>query len=133
VTAERRAQRWAACGRRRSARLRTPPRALARCARPELVRAASRPTVTIAPGASSLRCHRLVIGSAKGMFVRILITGGTGVIGRQLIPLLAAGGHKTYAFTRSGSAAATAEALGAVPGRRRGGRGGELGAEEAET
>ncbi|MDQ3715799.1 MAG: NAD(P)-dependent oxidoreductase [Actinomycetota bacterium] len=44
--------------------------------------------------------------------MRVLVTGGTGVIGRQLTPLLASVGHEVIALTRSGASAPLVQALG---------------------
>lgn len=44
--------------------------------------------------------------------MRVLVTGATGVIGRQLTPLLASVGHEVVALTRHPAAAASIEELG---------------------
>ena len=48
---------------------------------------------------------------------RVLVTGGTGVLGRRLLPALAACGHEVHALVRSAEAAAAVAALGAAPVR----------------
>jgi nucleoside-diphosphate-sugar epimerase len=45
--------------------------------------------------------------------VRIFLAGGTGVIGRRVIPLLLADGHRVTALTRTRAGAAQIEASGA--------------------
>lgn len=47
--------------------------------------------------------------------MRILVSGGTGLLGSRLIPKLAAGGHALFALSRSRSSAARLSALGATP------------------
>lgn len=47
--------------------------------------------------------------------MRVLLTGATGVIGRQLTPLLASVGHEVVALTRDPGVAAAVEALGGRP------------------
>jgi len=47
--------------------------------------------------------------------MRVLVAGATGVIGRQLTPLLASVGHEVFAIARPGSAASSLEAMGAHP------------------
>jgi nucleoside-diphosphate-sugar epimerase len=47
--------------------------------------------------------------------MNIFIAGGTGAIGRVLIPLLVLAGHKVVALTRSAARASLLERLGAVP------------------
>ncbi len=47
--------------------------------------------------------------------MRILVTGGTGLLGRRLIRRLVLDGHQVLALTRSGSSAARLRALGAAP------------------
>jgi nucleoside-diphosphate-sugar epimerase len=49
------------------------------------------------------------------MSLRIFLAGGSGVIGRRIIPLLAADGHAVAGMTRSPGKAAELEALGAEP------------------
>ncbi|MGZ4568272.1 MAG: NAD-dependent epimerase/dehydratase family protein [Blastococcus sp.] len=44
--------------------------------------------------------------------MRVLVTGATGVIGRQLTPLLTSVGHEVVALTRHAGAAASVKALG---------------------
>jgi nucleoside-diphosphate-sugar epimerase len=44
---------------------------------------------------------------------RILVVGGSGVIGRQLVPLLVARGHRVTVLARSDASAQAAEAMGA--------------------
>jgi uncharacterized protein YbjT (DUF2867 family) len=47
--------------------------------------------------------------------MRIFAAGASGVIGRQLLPLLIKGGHQVVAQTRSMDTAATLRAAGAEP------------------
>ncbi len=47
--------------------------------------------------------------------MRILVTGGTGLLGGRLIPKLAGNGHQVFALTRSASSHAKLRALGASP------------------
>jgi nucleoside-diphosphate-sugar epimerase len=49
------------------------------------------------------------------MSLRIFLAGGSGVIGRRIIPLLAGDGHVVAGMTRSPGKAAELEALGAEP------------------
>jgi nucleoside-diphosphate-sugar epimerase len=47
--------------------------------------------------------------------MRVFVAGGTGVIGRTLVPLLVAGGHEVTAMTRSIDGGALLRSLGAQP------------------
>jgi nucleoside-diphosphate-sugar epimerase len=47
--------------------------------------------------------------------MRILVTGGTGLLGSRLLPTLAGNGHQVLALTRSASSHAKLRALGASP------------------
>jgi nucleoside-diphosphate-sugar epimerase len=47
--------------------------------------------------------------------VRVFVAGATGAIGRQLVPLLVAGGHEVHGMTRRASKRAMLDELGAVP------------------
>lgn len=47
--------------------------------------------------------------------MRILVTGGTGLLGGRLIPKLKADGHQVFALTRSASAYPRLRAMGATP------------------
>ncbi|MBV8812851.1 MAG: NAD-dependent epimerase/dehydratase family protein [Verrucomicrobia bacterium] len=47
--------------------------------------------------------------------MRILVTGGTGLLGGRLIPKLAGNGHQVFALTRSAPSHAKLRALGALP------------------
>ena len=47
--------------------------------------------------------------------MRILVTGGTGLLGGRLIPTLVEGGHQIFALTRSASSHAKLKAMGATP------------------
>jgi 2-alkyl-3-oxoalkanoate reductase len=47
--------------------------------------------------------------------MRVFVAGGTGVIGRSLIPMLTAAGHEVTATTRSAAKAGRLRELGAVP------------------
>ena len=47
--------------------------------------------------------------------MRVFVAGATGVIGRQLVPRLVAGGHEVFGMTRSESRRAMLEELGAAP------------------
>ncbi|MEE9415686.1 MAG: NAD(P)H-binding protein, partial [Acidimicrobiales bacterium] len=46
---------------------------------------------------------------------RVFISGGTGVIGRRVVPLLLTAGHQVTAIARTETKAAALEALGARP------------------
>jgi nucleoside-diphosphate-sugar epimerase len=48
---------------------------------------------------------------------RILVVGGSGVIGRSLVPVLVAGGHRVTVLARRDETARLAEAMGARPAR----------------
>src|SRR5688572_4963743 len=54
--------------------------------------------------------HRQVGGPMS-----IFIAGGTGAIGRVLVPMLVTAGHKVVALTRSAEGAAQLERMGALP------------------
>jgi uncharacterized protein YbjT (DUF2867 family) len=47
--------------------------------------------------------------------MKVFIAGGTGAVGKRLVPLLAAAGHDVQATTRSAAKAADLERLGARP------------------
>lgn len=47
--------------------------------------------------------------------MRVLVAGGTGAVGRHLIPALVADGHQVTASTRSAGKSADLAAAGAVP------------------
>ena len=47
--------------------------------------------------------------------MRIFIAGATGVIGRRVVPRLAAAGHQVVALTRKPDRTAALRALGAEP------------------
>ncbi len=47
--------------------------------------------------------------------MNILVTGGTGLLGRRLIPQLVDEGHQIFALTRSASSRAKVQAMGATP------------------
>ena len=47
--------------------------------------------------------------------MRVFVAGATGAIGRQLVPLLVAGGHEVHGMTRSGGKRAMLAEMGAVP------------------
>ena len=47
--------------------------------------------------------------------MRILVTGGTGLLGGRLIPKLAENGHQLFALSRSASSRTKLRALGASP------------------
>jgi nucleoside-diphosphate-sugar epimerase len=47
--------------------------------------------------------------------MRVFVAGATGVIGRELVPRLAAAGHEVHGMTRSASKQAMLSELGAVP------------------
>src|SRR5260370_42420558 len=47
--------------------------------------------------------------------MKVLITGGTGFIGKRLIPALVGKGHEVYALTRSESSHNNLRAMGAFP------------------
>jgi uncharacterized protein YbjT (DUF2867 family) len=48
--------------------------------------------------------------------MKILVTGGTGLLGGRLIPKLVEDGHQIFALTRSASSHDKLKALGASPG-----------------
>src|SRR5207248_5576543 len=54
---------------------------------------------------------------ARGGVVKIFVAGGTGVIGRRVIPLLRSAGHEVTALSRSVDSDARLERLGARPVR----------------
>src|SRR3954454_11642368 len=78
---------------------------------------------TIFPRLSSLPCHRrpgcLVSDLGDGlrirkvMVVRVFVAGGTGVLGRRLVPQLVARGHHVTATTTSAAKLGLLEQLGA--------------------
>jgi nucleoside-diphosphate-sugar epimerase len=47
--------------------------------------------------------------------MRVFVAGGTGAIGKQLVPRLVAAGHEVHGMTRSESKQAMLKELGAVP------------------
>lgn len=47
--------------------------------------------------------------------MHLFLAGGSGAIGRQLVPLLVAGGHRVVALTRTSEGAAFLSAMGATP------------------
>ena len=47
--------------------------------------------------------------------MNIFIAGGSGAIGRQLVPMLVRSGHRVVAMTRTAQGAAALQAMGAVP------------------
>ncbi len=47
--------------------------------------------------------------------MNVFIAGGSGAIGRQLVPMLVQAGHRVVAMTRSTQGAAALQAMGAVP------------------
>ena len=47
--------------------------------------------------------------------MRILVTGGTGLLGGRLVPKLVDGGHQVFALARSASSRAKLAAMGAIP------------------
>ena len=47
--------------------------------------------------------------------MKILVTGGTGLLGGRLIPQLVDGGHQVFALTRSASSHTKLKAMGATP------------------
>jgi uncharacterized protein YbjT (DUF2867 family) len=47
--------------------------------------------------------------------MKVFVAGGTGAIGRQLVPQLVAAGHEVVATTRSAKGAEEVHALGAEP------------------
>src|SRR5271154_2331110 len=47
--------------------------------------------------------------------MKVLITGGTGFLGKRLIPALVGKGHEVYALTRSESSHNNLRAMGALP------------------
>lgn len=57
----------------------------------------------------------LLCTKERGPDLNIFIAGGSGAIGRQLVPLLVGEGHHVVAMTRSPDGAARLEAMGAAP------------------
>jgi NADPH:quinone reductase-like Zn-dependent oxidoreductase len=51
----------------------------------------------------------------RGDVMKVFITGTTGAIGRQLVPMLVEGGHEVVAMTRSPEKAKVLRATGAEP------------------
>src|ERR671918_2957069 len=51
----------------------------------------------------------------KGLMMRVFVAGGTGAIGKQLVPRLVAAGHEVHGMTRRESNQAMLRELGAVP------------------
>ncbi len=49
--------------------------------------------------------------------VRVVLSGGTGALGRACVPSLVQAGHDVVALTRSSRGAAVVEAMGATPAR----------------
>ena len=47
--------------------------------------------------------------------MKVLITGGTGFLGKRLIPALVGKGHEVFALTRSESSHDNLRAMGALP------------------
>ena len=47
--------------------------------------------------------------------MKIFVAGGSGAIGRSLVPMLVEAGHRVVAMTRSTSRASSLEAMGAIP------------------
>ena len=47
--------------------------------------------------------------------MRVFLAGGTGAIGRHLVPLLVAAGHRVVVLTRSSDSAAALASVGAAP------------------
>ena len=52
---------------------------------------------------------------SRSAALKIFIAGGSGAIGRQLVPLLVGQGHHVVALTRTAAGAARLEAMGATP------------------
>jgi hypothetical protein len=65
-------------------------------------------------GCGLLRETRILLASIGRKGMRIFIAGGSGAIGRFLVPQLVAEGHYVVALTRSSERAAVLESLGAV-------------------
>src|SRR5690349_19601978 len=53
------------------------------------------------------------VGIGKVMAMRVFVAGGTGVLGRRLVPQLVARGHQVTATTTSSAKAGLVEQLGA--------------------
>src|ERR671918_2879473 len=51
----------------------------------------------------------------KGLMMRVFVAGGTGAIGKQLVPRLVEAGHEVHGMTRRESKQAMLRELGAVP------------------
>src|SRR5215467_1841992 len=65
------------------------------------------------PGLSRLGAERQFSGVRKVMVVRVFVAGGTGVIGRRLVPQLVARGHQVTATTTDPGKLRVLEQLGA--------------------
>jgi nucleoside-diphosphate-sugar epimerase len=59
------------------------------------------------------RCLVVDVGIGKVMAMRVFVAGGTGVLGRRLVPQLVARGHQVTATTTSSAKAGLVERLGA--------------------
>jgi nucleoside-diphosphate-sugar epimerase len=72
-----------------------------------------RPVMSLAAGLSRLRSEGTDSGIKKVIVVRVFVAGGTGVIGRRLVPQLVARGHQVTATTTSPAKLGLLEQLGA--------------------
>src|SRR5438105_4326644 len=70
-------------------------------------------TVTGPPSVSSQGA--MTSGEWKDPVMRVFVAGGTGALGRLLVPRLVARGHEVIAMTRSAGKAGALQALGARP------------------
>jgi nucleoside-diphosphate-sugar epimerase len=64
-------------------------------------------------GLSRLESERQIVESGKVTVMRVFVAGGTGVVGRRLVPRLAARGHQVTATTTSPAKLGVLEQLGA--------------------
>ena len=75
--------------------------------------AACRPAMSQTAGLSRLRYSETDSGIGKVMAMRVFVAGGTGVLGRRLVPQLVARGHQVTATTTSAAKLGLLEQLGA--------------------
>src|ERR1039457_4715009 len=71
------------------------------------------PPMSQTAGLSRLRSQRTGSGIRKVMVMRVFVAGGTGVVGRRLVPQLVARGHQVTATTTSAAKLGLLAQLGA--------------------